>query len=351
MTTSRYSTLFRKYDHKTDLPSVDRRKQQQLIKVEQNPKHLFFLNVTLTIFYRLARLDVVNHVWSHSHLHLAAFYGWVDIIKALLNLGSNPDVQDSKGLTALHVACASVEEDTAEIVEVLLKNGADPNLKADATGFAPIHHLIEASCNAAEPWDCNGKLEVLLKGGDDIDSRDKHGRAPINLSSCIPWCNGVFALLHKRGARLDLIDNMRRSILHYAAMYGDLDHVSYLRKHGLTEPDPDGKDINNQTPLDLLLWRVNTKQKKLGKNMKRSTGEVIKAFNSLIKEIRIHRWQDGHGTSYQDDSSCWRQVKPTNHLTPRGNRINLPIRPKPTLTSPPSIEQEMHVKERRAYYA
>ncbi|KAF5237439.1 hypothetical protein FANTH_10801 [Fusarium anthophilum] len=338
MTTSRYSTQFRKYNHATDLPSVDRRKQQQLIKVEQNPKDLSFLNVTLTIFYRLARLDVVNHGWSHSHLHLAAFYGWVDIIKALLNLGSNPNVQDPKGLTALHVACASVEERTEEVVEVLLKNGADPNLKADATEFAPIHHLIDASFNAAEPWDCNGKLEALLKGGADINSRDKHGRAPIHLASRIPWCNGVFALLHKRGARLDLIDNMRRSILHYAAMYGDLDHISYLRKHGLTEPDPDGKDINNQTPLEWLGWRINAKQEKLLENMERPTKEVTKAFHSLIEEIRIHRWQNGHGTSYQDDSSYWRQVKPTNHLTPRGNRINLPIRPKPTLTSPPSIE-------------
>ncbi|KAF4494140.1 hypothetical protein FAGAP_9731 [Fusarium agapanthi] len=351
MTQYRISTQFPKYGHTTDLPSVDRRKQQRLVKVEQNPKDLFFQNVILTIFYRLGRVDVVNHVWSHAHLHLAAFYGWVDIIGALLNLGSDPDIQDSKGLTALHAACASVEEGSTEVVQVLLKNGADPNVKADATGFAPIHHLIEASRNAAEPWDCNGKLETLLKGGADINAPDTLGRTPIHLASCIPWCNSVFDLLYNRGARLDLLDFIKRSILHYAAMYGDLDHITYLRKHGLTEPDPDGQDANNQTPLDLMVWRANAKQEELWKNMKRPTEEVIKAFRSLIEEIRIHRWQDGHGTSYQDDRRCWRQVKTTNHLTPGENRINLPIRPKPTLTSPPSIEQEMHVKERWAYIA
>ncbi|KAF5543337.1 hypothetical protein FMEXI_7117 [Fusarium mexicanum] len=340
MTTSRYSTQFRKYNHATDLPSVGKRKQQQLIKVEQNPKDLSFLNVTLTIFYRLARVDVLNHVWSHSHLHLAAFYGWVDIIQALLSLGSNPDAQDSKGLTALHAACVSLEEDSTKVVQVLIESGADPNLKADATGFAPIHHLIEASRNAAEPWDCIGKLETLLKGGADINAPDTLGRTPIHLASCIPWCNSVFDLLCKRGARLDLLDVMKRSILHYAAMYGDLDHITYLRKHGLTELDPDGKDANNQIPLDLMLWRANAKREKLGKNMKRPTEEEVKAFRSLIKETRIHRWQDWHGTSYQDGRRCWRQVKTTNHLTPGKNRINLPIRPKPTLTSPPSIEQE-----------
>uniref|UniRef100_A0A0D2XF50 Uncharacterized protein n=1 Tax=Fusarium oxysporum (strain Fo5176) TaxID=660025 RepID=A0A0D2XF50_FUSOF len=81
-------------------------KQPHVVQVKENPQDLFFLNVTLDIFYRLARLDVVNHCGNYPQLHLAAFYGWVDIIVKLLSLGSNPDVQDWKGTTALHVACA-----------------------------------------------------------------------------------------------------------------------------------------------------------------------------------------------------------------------------------------------------
>ncbi|CZR40481.1 uncharacterized protein FPRO_05381 [Fusarium proliferatum ET1] len=322
---------------------LDVHKQQHFFSVEKNPEELPFLNAMLTIFNRLGHLDVVNHAYNYPHLHLAAFYGWYDVTEALLNWGSNPDAQNSKGFTALHVACASVEVKSTKIVQALMEKGADPNLKADATEFAPIHHLIWASCNAAEPWDCYGKIETLLNGGADINSRDIRGRTPIHLASCIPWCNSIFDHLYKRGARLDLRDNLRRSILHYAALYGDLDHITYLRKHGLTEPDPDGKDLNNRTPLDLMVWRTHAKQEDLWANMKRPTDEEVKAFTSLIEEIRTHRWQDGR--------SCWRGGEHANHLNPRHRLVNLPIRPKPNLTTPPSMEQEMHIKEQRADYA
>ncbi|KLP21768.1 hypothetical protein CEK26_006704 [Fusarium fujikuroi] len=340
MSDYRKSILPPSHDHVTDLPLVDVHKQQHFFSVEKNPEELPFLNAMLTVFNRLGHLDVVDHAYNYPHLHLAAFYGWHDVIEALLNWGSNPDVQNSEGFTALHVACASLDVKSTKIVQALMETGADPNLKTDATEFAPIHHLIEASRNAAEPWDCIGKLETLLKGGADINASDKHDRTPIHLASCIPWCNSIFDRLYKRGARLDLLDNMGKSILHYVALYGDLDHITYLRKHGLTEPDPDGKDSSNRTPLDLMLWRRNAKLENLRKNMKRPNDEEVKAFNSLIEEIKIHRWQDGR--------SCWREGEHANHLKLRKQRINLPIRPKPTLTTPPSIEQEMHVKEQWA---
>ncbi|KAF5589506.1 hypothetical protein FPANT_6288 [Fusarium pseudoanthophilum] len=324
--------------------SIECRKQH-FVQVEKDPDDFLFLNVTLTIFWRLARLDLVNHVWCHTHLHVAAFYGWVDVAEALLKLGSNPDTEDSKGCTALHAACASVEEGSTEVVQVLLKHGADPNHKADVTGFGPIHHLIEASRNAAEPWDCIGKLETLLKGGAEIDAADTHGRTPIHLASCIPWCNSVFDVLHTRGARLDLRTVMKRSILHYAAIYGDLDHISYLRKHGLTEPDPDGRDAWDQTPLDLVVWRANAKPEELWKHMKQPTEDVVKAFRSLIQEIRIHRWQEGHGASYQDGGSRWRQFETENHFNPGNHLVALPIGQNFTWTQPPSIEHEMQVGE------
>ncbi|KAF5640418.1 hypothetical protein F52700_3568 [Fusarium sp. NRRL 52700] len=312
------------------------RRKPYVAQVEKNPKDLSFLNVMLTIFHRLGSLDLVSYAASHPYLHLAAFYGWSDITEALLVLGGNPDVQDSKGSTALHAACASLEEDSTKAVQVLIENGADPNIQVDASGFTPMHHLIGASCNAAEPWDCIGKIEALLSGGADINALDKRDRTPIHLASCIPWCNSVFDHLCKRGASLDLSDDEGRSILHYAALYGDLEHITYLRKRRLTEPDPDGKDINYETPLDLLLWRANEKEDELWKNMKQPTGEEVKAFRSLIDEIRIHRWQDGHDTSYENDRRCRRQVK----------------YPKTTdlLKPPPSIEQDMGVEEQWAYY-
>ncbi|KAF5601758.1 hypothetical protein FPCIR_2192 [Fusarium pseudocircinatum] len=323
--------------------------ERHFVQVDKDPDDLLFLNVILTIFWRLSRLDLVNEIWSHPHLHLAAFHGWDDVIEALLKLGSNPNVQNSNGMTALHAACVSVEEGSTEAIQALLRYGADPNLKTDAGGFAPLHYLIGACLEVAEPWDCIGKIEALLQGGADINVRDKDGWAPIHAASCIPWCNSVFALLYQRGAKLDLLNDERKSVLHYAALYGDLDHISYLRKYGLTEPDPDGKDIKNRTPLDLMAWRANAKPEELWQHMKQPPEEVIKAFRSLIQEIRIHRWRNGHGTSYQDSGSRWHQVETENHLYTGNHVVATPIRQKSTLTQSPSSEQEMQVGERREY--
>ncbi|KAF4944623.1 hypothetical protein FGADI_12561 [Fusarium gaditjirri] len=327
-----------------NLPLSGRLKKQHVLQVESNPEYMSFLNVTLNIYYRLARLDVVNHLSSYPQLLVAAFYGWLDIIVKLLSLGSNPDVQDRKGTTALHVACTSLEVDSTEIVQVLLKEGADPNLKVEATGFAPLHQLITACRIAAEPWDSNGKIEALVNAGADINIRDKHHRTPIHIASCIPWCNSVFDLLYRRGARLDLLDGMKRSVLHYAAIYGDLDHIEYLRKHGLTELDPEGKDVNKKTPMDLMEWRAKVEPEKLWENMKKATEEEAKAFSSLIQEIRINRFKEGQGTSYQDHSGLWHQAKHTktaSHVNWGKRLVNLPIRPKPTVPPAPSSEQGM----------
>jgi ankyrin repeat protein len=300
------------------------------------------------MFYRVSRLEVVSHRSSYPDLLVAAFYGWVDIIDKMLSLGSNPDIQDSKGVTALHVACTSLEEASTEIVTVLMNDGADPDLRLKDTGFTPMHQAIWACRGEADPWDSSGKVEALLDGGADINMQDSQGRAPVHIASSIPWDNSLFKLLYQNGARLDLVDDKDRSILHYAAAYGDLEHIEYLRYLRLTEPDPEGKDINSYTPMNMMVWREKTEKEKLWQNMKRPTTEELASFYSLIEEIKHHRLERAYTrTDRKLSGGCFQSNRPGKRLnakerSKKGKRLtHRDSRPKKAkLLLPLSIEEE-----------
>ncbi len=59
-------------------------------------------------------------------LTIASYFGYVEIVKVLLKNGAKPNITDRIGCTAL--MCASRNGYT-EIVKLLLENGADPNIK------------------------------------------------------------------------------------------------------------------------------------------------------------------------------------------------------------------------------
>ncbi|KAF4333141.1 hypothetical protein FBEOM_13054 [Fusarium beomiforme] len=242
-----------------------------------------------TIFDRLQRLRVFKHDRTLPALLLAALYGWLDIAQKLLRLGYNPDIRDVSGVTALHVACRSMDAGSTEMVKALLDGGAFPDARCVRNGFTPLHDLIWQCHYEEDPWDCEGKVNLLLESEAGTDIRDSYGRTPILLASCISWDNSLFQLLYDRKAKLDVVDNEDRSILHYAAAYGDLDHIQYLCRLKLSEPNPMSQDSTGRTPMELLHWRITVDKKELWPNMRRPGPEVLKAFAELIKNIQIRR--------------------------------------------------------------
>src|SRR5262245_49971080 len=69
-------------------------------------------------------------------LHLAAFFGHVDVARVLLDTGADVSAvsQNSLTNTPLHAATAGKH---AEVALLLLEQGADP-FKADAGGYTPL---------------------------------------------------------------------------------------------------------------------------------------------------------------------------------------------------------------------
>lgn len=105
-------------------------------------------------------------------LHLAAFFGNLGTVKALLKRGArvDPVSENDLGVRPLNSAVAGPHP---EIVRVLLEHGADPN-EPERTGFSPLHV-------AAENSDADS-IRLLLGAGADPTRRSKDDRSPADLA-------------------------------------------------------------------------------------------------------------------------------------------------------------------------
>ncbi len=99
-------------------------------------------------------------------LHLAAFFGGADAVRALLRAGADPDADAENPLRVrpLHSAVASRDR---EAVRALLEAGADPNV-VQRGGFTPLHGAAHAGDAAI--------VRLLLEHGADRTATTDDGK-------------------------------------------------------------------------------------------------------------------------------------------------------------------------------
>jgi ankyrin repeat protein len=102
--------------------------------------------------------------------------GNVDVVREHIEFGKDPNKtfiprgSEPAGASALHLAVA-VEQN--EIIELLLKNGADINVKArDQYGGTPLHWAAFLGYRQM--------AEMLVEAGADINAPDKDGNTPLD---------------------------------------------------------------------------------------------------------------------------------------------------------------------------
>ncbi|KAJ3440876.1 leucine-rich repeat isoform f [Anaeramoeba flamelloides] len=157
-------------------------------------------------------------------------------------------VIDFKALkTPLHYACQTGDP---FFLSYLLNNGCDIFINTlDKQKFSPIHILFNESRNE----EC---IQLLSDYGVRFNIRDKNGRTPLmyviqNISS-LPRNNhrAVFNLLVKKGAKINILNKERQSLLHLIAKFKGVELLKTLLKYQL---DINKQDNNGNTPLHIAI--------------------------------------------------------------------------------------------------
>lgn len=190
--------------------------------------------------------------YGRTALHVAAACGHETTLQLLLDNNAGP-TSDAKGITALHEAAANenigvlsilldhigehvsakswmvtarlndaVDEGNANLVRVLLEEGADPD-NTNRQGIYPLHRAVAQKNDVV--------LELLLKSGAGVDSKEDDSWTPLNWAVYMGYEEGVRLLL-KHDANIEILYFYDSTPLHIALGYGAFSKVKLLLDHG-----------------------------------------------------------------------------------------------------------------------
>ncbi|CAB0039567.1 unnamed protein product [Trichogramma brassicae] len=175
---------------------------------------------------------------------------WRPIVRELFKIYARLDVDytDESGLGHFHVACMS---GCVEVVERFLELGQEPNVLAPETGDTP---LLLALSNVAR----SDVVESLLRGGADPNLANEEGKTPLHVISrkhyIADFADLLFDLLEEKNQllRVDARDKDGRTPLYWALYNGHEKLVESLLRKGA---DPNLADEDRDAPLHVICKR------------------------------------------------------------------------------------------------
>ena len=178
-------------------------------------------------------------------LHLASYFGSVEVSVVLLKHGANANTKRRLGRTPMHLVAEGEYENSVHIADLLLEHGADVNAQ-DKDGMTPLH--LAAYCSRAEI------ARDLLNRGAIVDLEDDRGRTPMHL--LVERLNGcrnngveIAQLFLEHGTNTNARDKRNITPLHLASYCGKVEIAEVLLDRGA---NISAKDDLGQTPLHMV---------------------------------------------------------------------------------------------------
>ncbi|KAF7914964.1 hypothetical protein EAE99_010385 [Botrytis elliptica] len=164
----------------------------------------------------------------------AAAGGNMSILSLLLGKGAKFDCKEKGFASALF---SNSRYGGEEMVEFLLQNGMDPNLRHSMPGYQGWTPLFHAASNGHKTI-----VELLLKNGAEIDAKCDSGLTPLYEAGSQGHMTVVKLLLEK-GGKVDLLTKFGYSLLSRAA-YGGHEAVAVILLKQSAYTETENKDNN-----------------------------------------------------------------------------------------------------------
>ncbi len=169
---------------------------------------------------------------GRTPLHFAMLGYNATSARYLLEMGADLNINDKNGVTPLHLAAAKNEE-TTELIDILLETGQCNINGVDNYGRTPLYWAIERSA----PVTINARR--LIKMGADPGIADKNGVTPLHMAARNAETMDLIELLLKTEAvDVNCVDKQGRTALSYAR---DNEHglgqdiIDCLKEYGAKE--------------------------------------------------------------------------------------------------------------------
>lgn len=211
-------------------------------KNSDNP-HLDDLWRMVKIFEPVSILEIdcrpAKHNWGNTPLHHAVDVDHTELVELLIKSGADVNARDLQRETPLHIAA---QNGNREIAELLIKSGADVNDNKFYINSPPLHTAL--SFRNIEV------AKLLIDNGADVNAKSKWGFTPLQLAKSPE----IAKILIDKGARLDAIDNEGRTPLHTAIseLWVDRPRIKFLIENGA---DVNAQDNTGRTPLYIAVLK------------------------------------------------------------------------------------------------
>ena len=172
-------------------------------------------------------------------VHLAAYHGWLDIIKTMKEYYTN-NYTDSTGSSPLHYAAAG---GSVAVIDYLIKAepGYDPTIR-DSNGALPL----QIACRNGH---LNATKHFITEQNCDPSCQGQHGWTLLHYASEGGHMNIIRYLIIEIGCDPSIVDQSGQSILHLASYHGHIHIVQWLLHSG--KVDIMAKDNHQMTCVDV----------------------------------------------------------------------------------------------------